>query len=430
MAKGSETKKTNQMLEQQRRQEQATYQPFIQQQAKQGQEAYGRTTDLYGQLSKAYTDMAAGTFGGAGGGGGGGYTAAPAPQYQLTNFAPTRPTYEEFQKTGGIDLAALRKGNPTFEALMANAGLTPEDMARFRGGGVYDEFSRTGGYTPENIANIRARGAAAIPAYYGSIQSEMDRARRIRGGSSTMSNAAALRLAREGSRGLAESQLGTELGLAESIREGRLAGAGGMASTEAALQGHRAGTMQRAAQALAGVEETGQRLTQAGRMWGTEGVGNIEQIMAAEANRQISANQAAAASAAAASGANQRYMDQMRLAGLEGLGGLRGEELRAQQLYGGQFLEGAGQLGNLGNQQLQMRYSAKGNQPFDWAPVISAGIGAAGAFVNPVGAASRAAAPLASRTIAGAGGFQVPGNIAGALSQADLDYIRRQGGVG
>lgn len=395
MAKG-ETKKTNRMLEEQRRKQEQTYQPFVQAAQQRGTEAYGRTSQLYGDLYGAYSQLAQG--GGLAGAGSYGGAAVKAPNYALTNFAPTRPTYEEFQKTGGVDVNRLRAGTPTLEELSNTAGLDPTAIARFRGAGVYDEFARTGGFSEGDIRNIRARTASAVPAFYGGLRAEMGRAGRIGGAGGTAArNATALRLARERSKAQAEAVLAGELGLSESIREGRLAGAGGVAGTEASLQGYRGATRAGAATSLADIAAREQGMIQSGRMWGTAGVGDIESTIAAERNRQIEANAAAARSNAGRAASDAAYRDRMRMMGLEGLAGLRGEEMGAQQLYGGQFLQGAGSHYGLGNEQLSMRYNAPGNQPFDWGGLISAGVGAAGAFL-----------PGAGPALAGAGGMIAP----------------------
>lgn len=389
MAKG-ETKKTNEMLEKQRGQMQSTYLPIIGAQGARADTAYGQSQDIYGQLMKGYGDMAAGTsLNGAGGAGGGGGVSYQAPQYQSTNYAPVRGTYEEFQGTGGIDLAAMRKANPTFEKLMDNGGLSADDMSRMRGSGVFDEFAKTGGVSDADKANLRSRGASQVASSYGGMKEEMQRQKRISGGNASMGNAAALRMARDQSRTSADTALGTELGISDAVRSGRQWGAGSLSSAEQQLQGLRTGNMLGAGQALANVEESGQRLTQGGRMWGTEGVRGIEENIAAEVNRQREANASAANASASSRAAAEQDRDRLRAAGLSGLSDLRGQELGAYGMYNDTALQGAGSLYGMGNEQLGLRYNAQGNNTSGWDKALGAAVGVGGAFLT--GGASLAA---------------------------------------
>jgi len=434
MAKG-ETKKTNQMLEQERTKTNQQFDTFTNAQAGRSNEAYDRSNALYGDISSGYGDMAKGNLvgggqfplagaGGSGGGGAAGYDLSPT-------YGAVKNSYNDFMTGGGVDAGALRaaQGNlleiggsggfdpAARERILGDAGMyrdfaktggiSEPDRARMRGGGVYDEFSRTGGVSAQDAANLRSRGNAPISAMYGGMTEEMNRARRIRGGSSAMGNAQALQMARDRSKASAEAALSTELGITDRTREGRqwgaqgmtqsesalqdlltrnqLAGIGGAASTESNLWNSIAQNRTGASSAYGNVETGAQGLIQKGKMFGTQG---MEGIAGAETSS------AASHAAAGASNARAQYEDQMeqlrlreglRSEGLSGLYGLRGQAPGEVGMYDQNILAGIGGRAGLSNDQLGMRYNAQGNNTSPWQTagnILGAGAGIAGGLMT------------------------------------------------
>ena len=92
----------------------------------------------------------------------------------------------------------------------------------------YKNFADTGGFSPDDLANIRARSVSPIRAVYANAQREVNRNRALQGGYSPNFNATMAKMAREQSYTQADAATNREAELAEQIREGKLAGLGGM----------------------------------------------------------------------------------------------------------------------------------------------------------------------------------------------------------
>jgi hypothetical protein len=130
-------------------------------------------------------------------------------------FGDARSRYGEISRTGGIDEAARQ---------------------RMRGGGVYDEFSRTGGMTPQMMQDIRARTASQVPSFFSGLKDNFTRMNAVQGGMNPGYSGQTAKLSRDAAREATSSVRDTEMGLADSIRSGRMWGAEGMTSSEGALQ--------------------------------------------------------------------------------------------------------------------------------------------------------------------------------------------------
>lgn len=414
MAKG-EAKKTNKMLDEQMATQNKAFQGYATQQGQRGEEAYGRSNQLWDELHSGYGALAGGQgLAGAGGGGGGGWSL-PSTYGDLKNFyqgtlqtgaidenkirGAGHSTMEEISKSGGFDDATKARiqgdiGN--LRTFGQTGGIDAAAQERMRGLGVFDEFSRTGGVSEDERRNLRARGNAPISAMYAGMSEDMNRARRIQGGSSGMANARALAMARDQSRAAADASLNTELGISDRVRSGRQWGAEGASASETQLQGQ-LGTNRRfgmtgALEGEMGLADTiaKNRLTGAG-MWNQSETGIQEMLQrgrfqgASGLENVASAEAAAAASQASASASNARYQDMMRLEGLEGLGRLRGQNPGEVAEYNNNQLAGiTGQAGGAGN-LINMRYNAPGNNRSAWdtaTGLLGAGAGIAGGLMT------------------------------------------------
>jgi len=111
----------------------------------------------------------------------------------------------------------------------ADTGLvTPENTARMRGGGVFDEFAKTGGLNDTDLTNLRARGTSTIPSYYDAVRNQFQNQNRIAGGTNPSYGGSLSRIARDQSRGASDAALNTELGITQQRNAGRQWGAGQM----------------------------------------------------------------------------------------------------------------------------------------------------------------------------------------------------------
>lgn len=89
-------------------------------------------------------------------------------------------------------------------------------------------MATTGGYSDEDMANLRARSVSPIRAAYSAANRDVDRQRSLQGGYSPNYTAAKAKMAREQSYAMSDAMTNVEGGLAESKRQGRLAGLQGL----------------------------------------------------------------------------------------------------------------------------------------------------------------------------------------------------------
>jgi hypothetical protein len=93
----------------------------------------------------------------------------------------------------------------------------------------YRDFAATGGYSNSDIQELRARGISPIRAAYGNTMMELDRARALGGNAGAPNYIAALsRAQRELPGQMADAMTTVNAGLADSIRQGKLAGLAGL----------------------------------------------------------------------------------------------------------------------------------------------------------------------------------------------------------
>jgi hypothetical protein len=92
----------------------------------------------------------------------------------------------------------------------------------------YTDFADTGGYSPQDIQELRARGISPIRAAYGNSMMQLDRQRSLQGGYSPNYTAATAQMQRELPQQLADATTNVNAGLADAIRQGKLAGLGGL----------------------------------------------------------------------------------------------------------------------------------------------------------------------------------------------------------
>ena len=171
----------------------------------------------------------------SGGGGGGGGTPG-VPDY-------LQAYYQMQGKDGGFDAGRLNNINTSANKLQntsGNFGATDTSISGLqnfaRTGGIQDatrskiydptltEFSQTGGYSDTDKANLRARGNSGVSSFYSNLRDGIDR-QRVAGGSNVNAgnlNAGNMRLARQQSQDQSANIRDTELGINDSVRQGRM----------------------------------------------------------------------------------------------------------------------------------------------------------------------------------------------------------------
>lgn len=365
MSGGKEKTKTNNMLDQQYQQnqrDQSSYMGAVQPGLSGSQ---NRASDMYNVQFGGYNDFAGGKgdfdaskYGSSNSGGGGYNTALDS------RFGDVGNSYRNFMNNGGVDTGKFNQfqgnlmdvaGSGGYDEaargrILGDANKMREtadsaDVAnRFRGNGVFDEFSKTGGLSDQDRSNIRARGNSVIPSMYGSMRDEATRANAAQGGYGAGQSAMFSRMGRQQASAAQDAALNTELGITDKVNAGRQWGASGASQAEGALQGMRLsalgnaagteGTMwnniaqnRTGAAGQGGNNEIGmQGLVQHGKEFGTQG---LEGMANADAAR--------AASAGAASAADAKWRAQFdregRQYGLEGMSSLYGSHPGEVNMY-------------------------------------------------------------------------------------------------
>lgn len=150
-------------------------------------------------------------------------------------------------RLGAIDKNAAELGNINADRY-ANVQDTISNLTRFGATGglsqsdydelnrpIFQEFERTGGYSDPQLADIRARSNASIPSFYNNLQDEMSRRRAQTGGYGSGFDAASAKMARQSAQQGAEQSRNTEIGLADTVRTGRMDAAKQLAANRMGL---------------------------------------------------------------------------------------------------------------------------------------------------------------------------------------------------
>lgn len=257
-------------------------------------------------------------------------------------YNQTKTGYEGYLgETGGLDpssVANLRGDIGSLRELGRTGGLDEEAIARFRGKGYFDELLKTGGYTDADKTNIRSRASSVIPSMYDAVKNATLTQNAAQGGYSPGYTYQVAKMVRDAGRDATSAVRDSEIGLAESIRSGKLSGATGMSDAEGRLQSLRTGNMFR----------------------GLEGASGLERGLAGDIR------------------AGQQY-------GLEGLSGMRRETAEQENFYLATQLKAMG----MSDEQLFRLLQLRGVDRSFWNKLISAGIVAAGTyFGGPAGGAA------------------------------------------
>lgn len=114
-------------------------------------------------------------------------------------------------------------------------GFDPEQAGKIRSG--YGEFAETGGLSPEARQTFLRRAEAPIPAIYKQLSQEAGRSAAITGG--YQPGGIQSQLGRQMSQEAARTSTAAQSELASLVREGRLAGLGGLTGVETGIAGGR-----------------------------------------------------------------------------------------------------------------------------------------------------------------------------------------------
>lgn len=225
------------------------------------QQQYANTNARYAALAKQLQDQ---------------YVANKAKDD--TQYNDLNAGYNDLALTGGWSPDAISGVNgdiSSLRGLEANGGLDPEAINRFRGGGVYDDLIKTGGYTDADKQNIRARATSGIPAMFDAVKNNMSANAAAQGGYSPGYSYSTAKIARDTGRGVTDAARNAEIGIDESVRSGKLAGASGMSSAENALQTLRTGNMYKGAMGAGSLTQGMTDSIRSGKEAGLAGKSNL-----------------------------------------------------------------------------------------------------------------------------------------------------------
>lgn len=422
MAKGSEKKKTNNLIDQQYAQNQSEHTADRTRNNAWTDEYHNRESELYNDLSGGFKGFA--DTGGLSpevmanmrnlltqsGGGGGGYSGAgleglygsavSGGTLNLDRLRAAIPTLTELMKTGGYESAEKTLINKDINKMRSvghdqYAGISADDISRMRGGGVFDEFSKTGGLSDLDKTQLRARGQAVIPSFYEGLQNEASRLNKIGNNSNPGQVAMMSRMARDAARGAQGAALDTELGITDRTLQGRKWGTEGMATSEGNIQNLvnplKFQNLATATENARGIQEFIAAMQLQSGMGLSEVEANVENMLMNERRwgaQGLESSAARAGAGANAAAANARdmldlekyfleYGNNNKFAGLSGLGGLY--ENNSGNVGAGldRSIQERGLTGSLGGGQIDQRMA--NNPQFDWnnflGNVLGAGAG-------------------------------------------------------
>lgn len=168
--------------------------------------------------------------------------------------------------------------------------------------GGYRNFMQTGGFSDEDVANMRARGISPIRAVYANMANELARQKNLQGGYSPNMAAAMTRMRGSTSQQIADQVQNVNAQLAEQIQRGKMFGTEGMgnlsvrdldfaqqaklANQQAALQASREGLADPSLSAIHGQAQLFGTTPGMARMFGEQTQQGIQNWLNAEQQQQ------------------------------------------------------------------------------------------------------------------------------------------------
>jgi hypothetical protein len=173
----------------------------------------------------------------------------------------------------------------------ANGGIDPSRISSIDENiAGYKDIGRTGGWSDADKANVRLKASRTPTAFYTNLRNDMERRKNATGGYAPGFGASAARNTRESARAAADATLDSEVGIADSVRSGKLAGLSGAQNAETSLINQIAGNQRFGIGAMSQDEnmalDATQREKQAGlsqlaQLYGTA-PGEIGQLLGSE----------------------------------------------------------------------------------------------------------------------------------------------------
>lgn len=160
--------------------------------------------------------------------------ATQARNTQVADYGNIMSGYKNFM--GGL-------GGPTNFSFREVSAKRPNELGEAYGflreaAPGYREFASTGGYSPTDIQELRARSVNPVRSAYGNTMMQLDRSRALAGAQGAPNYIAATsRAQRELPGQIADAMTGINAELANSIRQGKLAGLAGLSGIGSEMGG-------------------------------------------------------------------------------------------------------------------------------------------------------------------------------------------------
>lgn len=129
---------------------------------------------------------------------------------------------------------ATNKSISGLQDFAATGGVSADDLNQIRRNNFY-EFENTGGYSPTDIANVRNRSNDTIKSTYGNLKDQLNRNRAVAGQVGPGWDSTAFKLARQGGIDTGKNARDTEIGIQDSVRQGKMAASQAIANNELSL---------------------------------------------------------------------------------------------------------------------------------------------------------------------------------------------------
>lgn len=161
------------------------------------------------------------------------YSQSTDASSKLGNMNPLGDISGVTKGLQNIDYSGVNNSVGNLNNFASTGGVTAQDLSNLNRPLFY-ENEQTGGYSPTDIANIKKESNAPISSFYSSLQDEMNRQKAASGYGPGFSDAAQA-ATRQGAVAAGNQDLQTNIGLAESIRQGKMDAAKQLAANQLGL---------------------------------------------------------------------------------------------------------------------------------------------------------------------------------------------------
>lgn len=196
-----------------------------------------------------------------------------AGRIQAPDYSEASRGYKNLMETGGVDLSNVNDTISKLKDFAATGGMSAADKENILRP-LYYEMEKTGGYSDKDLANIKKESNSVVPSFYSNMQDQMNRQRAASGYGAGFGSAAKS-MAREGAIQSGNQALRTDVGLQESVRQGKMSGADAIQRGQLGISDITGRNTLGAYGTAGNLGLGGQSLVQQGKIAGTGGLSDI-----------------------------------------------------------------------------------------------------------------------------------------------------------